>query len=151
MKKLILFALILSSCSVSKINVNHSHKEFMIYEIVNLSNDIIGGPTYANFEQAPNPYYINDIFSTRYNSMVAILPINDLPENPKMVMSPTINNGFVKFEIKILNKENIMLKPIEHIKGNVRADNKYLYFPGSLTQYNAIVEITDFKTVKKYF
>ncbi len=134
MKKLILFALILSSCAVSTINKNHTHKEFMIYEIVNLSNDMIGGPTYANFEQAPNPYYINDIFKSRYNSMVAILPINDLPESPKMVMSPTINNGFVKFEIKILNQENIMLKPIEHIKGNVRADEQIIKKAKSIYQ-----------------
>ncbi len=32
-------------------------------------------------------------------------------------------NGFVKFEIKILNQQNIMIKPIKRIKGNIRPDN----------------------------
>lgn len=151
MKKLIIISLLITSCVTSKKSSSFHHKEFMIYEIVNLSNNMIGSPTYTHFEQAPNLYQMNDIFSSRYNSMVAILPINDMPENPKLVMSPTINNGFIKFEIKFLNRENIVLKPIEHIKGNVRKDDKHIYFPGSLSQYNAIIKITNFKVIKKYF
>jgi hypothetical protein len=149
MKKLLLLIVLLSSCLAAK--KNNQHKEFMIYKIIDPSKDMIWGPTYTNFEEAPNIYYLNDIFSSPNNSFIAILPINDFPNDPQLVMSPTIREGFIEFEIKILNQENIMLKPLRHIKGSFRKNSKYLYFAGSQKQFEAIKEISDFKTINKYF